>query len=149
MSAVSRVVILAGGLAGACGGNQQQNTHTTGSKPMPASTPAPSAAATASVYVTFQSQPDPPRTGENTFEVRVISVGQPVTDAEVSAEFFMAAMPDMKMPEMTNTVALKHQGGGWYRGIGNLMMAGRWDVMVRVRRGGQEIGSRKVIVTAK
>jgi len=55
----------------------------------------------------------------------------------------------MKMPEMKNTVALKHEGGGRYRGAGNVMMAGSWDVTVMAMRGGQEIGSRKLTVTAK
>ena len=52
------------------------------------------------------------RTGENNFEVMVMSGGQPVTDADVSVEFFMAAMPAMNMPEMRNSVPLKHGGGG-------------------------------------
>jgi hypothetical protein len=49
---------------------------------------------------------------------------QSVTDADVSVELFMAAMPSMKMPEMRNTVPLKHEGGGRYRGTGNVMMTG-------------------------
>jgi hypothetical protein len=33
--------------------------------------------------------------------------------------------------------------------MGQVMMAGTWDVTVMVMRGGQEIGSKKVTVTAK
>jgi hypothetical protein len=58
-------------------------------------------------------------------------------------------MPAMKMPEMRNTVPLKHEGGGRYRGTGNVMMAGNWDATVMVMRGGQEIGNKKLTVTAK
>jgi hypothetical protein len=130
----------------ACGGGNQQP----GQQTPPAETaPAATAPASGPVEITLTSQPDPPVTGENTFEVMVMQAGQPVTDADVSVEFFMAAMPEMKMPEMKNSVALKHEGGGRYRGTGNVMMAGSWDVTVMAMRGGQEIGSRKLSVTAK
>jgi hypothetical protein len=61
----------------------------------------------------------------------------------------MAAMPAMNMAEMKNTVPLKHESGGRYRGAGNVMMAGAWDATVMVMRGGKEIGSKKFPVTAK
>ena len=47
--------------------------------------------------ITFKSEPDPPKMGENAFEAMVMANGQPVTDAEVAVEFFMAAMPTMNM----------------------------------------------------
>jgi Cu(I)/Ag(I) efflux system membrane fusion protein/cobalt-zinc-cadmium efflux system membrane fusion protein len=78
----------------------------------------------------------------------VMAGGQPVTDADVSLEFFMPAMPAMKMAEMRNSVPLKHEGAGRYRGAGNVMMAGSWDVTVSVKRNGQEIGSHKLEVAA-
>jgi len=100
------------------------------------------------VEITFKSEPDPPKSGENTFEVTVKgSNGKPVTDADVSLDFYMAAMPNM--PEMRNTVRLKHVKEGRYRGTGNVMMAGRWDVTVAVTRGGKQIGSLELAVTAK
>jgi nitrogen fixation protein FixH len=99
--------------------------------------------------ITFTSEPDPPRMGENAFEVMVMQDGQPVTDADVSVEFFMPAMPAMNMAEMKNTVTLKHEGAGRYRGTGNVMMAGDWDATVMAMRGGQELASRKLRVVAK
>jgi nitrogen fixation protein FixH len=75
--------------------------------------------------------------------------GKPVTDATVSAELFMAAMPAMKMPEMRNKVDLTHEGNGMYRGKGQVTMAGSWDVTVMAMRGGQELGSQKMTLTAK
>jgi hypothetical protein len=131
-------------LTAACGGGGVEQNESR--SPAPAtgiSTPGQT------VDVTLTSEPSPPRSGENTFEVMVMSGGQPVTDADVSVEFFMAAMPSMNMPEMRNTVALKHEEGGRYRGAGNVMMAGNWDATVRVRRGGQEIGSQRFPITAK
>ena len=46
--------------------------------------------------VTLTTQPDPPRMGETTFEATVTQGGQPVTDAAVSVELYMPAMPEMK-----------------------------------------------------
>lgn len=100
--------------------------------------------------IMLMSKPSPPKTGENTFEVMVKdAAGKPVTDAEVSALFHMAAMPEMKMPEMKNTVTLKHQKEGMYAGSGQVMMAGKWDVTVTVKRAGKEIGSKKLSLTAQ
>ena len=138
-------VVLSGVLALGCGGGEQNNTNT-------ATAPAPGASSqtpAGNVEVTLTTQPDPPRMGETTFEAMVMISGQPVTDADVSVELFMAAMPAMNMPEMRNSVALTHEGGGRYRGTGNVMMAGKWDTTVMVMRGGPEIGSRKIEVTAK
>ena len=126
--------------AAGCGGGSEQNSNT----PAPAAAPA-----TGNVEVTLTTQPDPPKMGETTFEAIVMQGGQPVTDADVSVELFMAAMPSMKMPEMKSSVPLKHEGNGRYRGAGNVMMAGSWDATVSVKRGGQEIGNRKVAIVAK
>ena len=99
--------------------------------------------------ITLASKPSPPKTGDNSFEVTVKGPdGKPITDAEVSVQFYMAAMPAMKMPEMKNTVTLKHQKAGVYTGMGQVMMAGKWDATVTVKRMGKEIGSKKFPVTA-
>jgi Cu(I)/Ag(I) efflux system membrane fusion protein len=109
--------------------------------------PAPQAAS--SVDIAFRSQPDPPRSGDNVLEVTVRdAAGQPVADGEVTVTFFMAAMPSMNMPAMKNDAKLPHVGGGVYRGTGQIMMDGRWDVTVTVTRGGQRIGSRTLMVMA-
>lgn len=99
------------------------------------------------VDIRFTSKPSPPQTGDNTFEVMVKEAGKPVTDAEVTALFYMAKMG--AMPEMKNTVTLKHQKEGRYVGTGQVMMAGKWDVTVTIKRTGKEIGSKKFPVTAK
>jgi hypothetical protein len=139
------VVVLSGGLALGCGGGEQNNANT-------ATAPAPAASSqtpAGNVEVTLTTQPDPPRVGETTFEAMVMMGGQPVTDADVSVELFMAAMRAMNMPEMRNSVALTHEGGGRYRGTGNVMMAGSWDATVSVKRNGQDVGARKVPLVAK
>jgi len=92
---------------------------------------------------------DPPRSGANTVEVTVKQDGKPLTDATVTAEFRMPAMPSMNMPEMHTTVPLTHQGEGRYRGAGELVMSGTWNVTVAVSRAGQSVGTQRETVIAK
>ena len=103
-----------------------------------------------SLDIMLMSKPTPPKMGENAFEVMVKGPdGKPITDADVTVQFYMAAMPEMKMPEMKNTVTLKHQKDGTYVGTGQVMMAGKWDATVMVKRAGKELGSKKFPITAK
>lgn len=131
-------------VAAACGGGGQE-TPAAGNAPA-ASAPASPAGDQLEIRL---SNPVQPRLGENAFEVMVMQGSQPVTDADVSVELYMAAMPAMNMKEMRNTVALKHEGGGRYRGTGNVMMAGAWDATVMVMRGDQHLGDRKMTIVAK
>jgi uncharacterized GH25 family protein len=135
------VVSLALGAA-TCGRSESANQAPAANQ---AATPAPAGP----VEITFKTDPDPAKTGDNTFEAMVMQDGKPVTDATVSAEFFMAAMPAMKMPEMRMKTDLPDAGGGVYRGKGQVMMAGNWDVTVMAMRNGQELASKKLTVTAK
>jgi RND family efflux transporter MFP subunit len=100
--------------------------------------------------ITFRSDPDPPRTGDSTFEVAVVHPdGQPVTDADVSVTLFMPAMPSMSMPAMRSEATLSSVGQGVYRGLGQVLMAGRWDVTVNVSKDGQRLGSRQFALVAR
>lgn len=111
--------------------------------------PASQAPAPAGLAITFSSQPDPPRTGENTFEVTVKEAeGQPVEDATVEVNFFMPAMPTMGMPAMRSRAALANAGGGTYRGTGEIS-AGRWDVRVSVSRAGQRLGAKTTAIVVR
>jgi hypothetical protein len=145
--------VLVGLIAAGCGRGTQNEASSQGMASMPASAPPAGAAAPMTsmqdIDLTFKTEPDPPKVGENTFEAMVMAGGQPVTDGSVSVEFVMPAMPSMNMAEMRSTVALKHDGSGRYRGTGNVAMAGTWEATVKVTRSGQEIGSRKFPVTAK
>jgi RND family efflux transporter MFP subunit len=100
--------------------------------------------------VAFRSQPDPPRTGENTLEATVRNPdGTPVIDAEVSVVFYMAPMPTMNMPAMRTDTRLLHTQNGVYRGRGQVLMGGRWDVTVTVTRDGERMASRQFAVVAR
>jgi RND family efflux transporter MFP subunit len=94
--------------------------------------------------IAFRTEPDPPRVGNTSFEVVVKNAsGQPVTDASVSATLFMPAMPSMNHPAMRSEATLSPTGDGIYRGTGDVMMAGRWNVTVTVTRAGRTAGSRQ------
>ena len=145
MKAVLAVIVLVGVTMAACGGGTPEPEKE--SMPMPA--PAAQVPPAGNAEITLTTQPDPPKMGETTFEAMVMMGGQPVTDADVSVELFMAAMPSMNMAEMKSSIPLKHEGNGRYSGAGNVMMAGTWDATVSVKRSGQEIGNRKVAIVAK
>ena len=87
--------------------------------------------------------------GANTFEVTVMQDGQPVPDADVTVELFMAAMPSMNMPEMRSRVSLVRAGDGKYRGTGVVNVAGAWDATVMVMRGDEHLGDRTVTIVAR
>ena len=146
--ALGVAAIAVGAITVGCGGgNEQPATETAPAVEAPA---APATGGSQDLKISFTSTPTPPKTGENTFEVMVMDQsGQPVTDANVSVEFYMAAMPSMNMAEMRNRVDLAHESGGRYQGTGNVMMAGGWDVTVRVNRDGQEVDSETLSVTAQ
>ena len=95
-------------------------------------------------------KPTAATTGDNQFEVMVNGAdGKPVADADVSVMLVMPAMPAMKMAEMRNEVMLKPAAAGTYTGTGQVMMAGKWNVTVSVKKGGKELGQKKVTLTAK
>ena len=58
-------------------------------------------------------------------------------------------MPTMNMPAMQTDAPLAHQGGGLYQGIGEVTMAGRWDVTVQVSRAGARLDSQVFTVVAR
>jgi Cu(I)/Ag(I) efflux system membrane fusion protein len=116
----------------------------------PSTAPTGAAAAPAGTQITFRTVSDPPKTGDNQLEATVTDAGgKPIDDAEVTVQFFMPAMPTMNMPAMRSESKLAPAGGGVSRGIGQVMMAGKWNVTVSVKRGGTEIGQNTLALTAK
>jgi Cu(I)/Ag(I) efflux system membrane fusion protein/cobalt-zinc-cadmium efflux system membrane fusion protein len=115
-----------------------------------ASTPPSGPATAARVDIAFRTLPDPAKTGDNQLEATVKDAnGKPIDDAEVSVQFFMAPMPTMNMPALRSEARLSPAGGGVYRGTGQVMTAGRWDVTVTVTRGGQRLGTKQLPVTVR
>ncbi len=116
--------------------------------------PPPGAGANASpspnqANIEFSSSPNPPRKGENVFNVRLTNTnGSPVNGAQVSATFYMAAMPAMGMSAMNTTITLTDKGNGLYAGAGTLGSSGTWQVTVRAQKNGQAIAAKQFALTA-
>src|SRR5678815_737706 len=110
----------------------------------------PAATSTEGVTIDFSSEPDPPKSGDNTIEVTVRQPdGTAITDAMVTAVFSMPAMPAMNMPAMRAEATLSHVEGGRYQGMGQLSMSGTWNVTVTATRDGEPIGRRSFSIVAK
>jgi RND family efflux transporter MFP subunit len=100
--------------------------------------------------IALRSIPNPPKVGENQFEVVVKdAAGQPIEGADVRIQFFLAAMPAMNMPAMRSETRLAAAGKGTYRGTGQLPTTGSWDATVVVARNGERLGSRQLAVVVK
>lgn len=105
---------------------------------------------TSGVSVTFDTDPKPPRTGDNTYDVRVTDGGgKPIADAQVRVTLYMPPMPSMNMPAMTSDATLTHVADGLYRGKGTMSMAGRWDATVTVTRDGRRLATKQTTVVAR
>jgi hypothetical protein len=109
-----------------------------GNKPSDEQGAAPAGNSTGTHKISTRVEPDPPNGGkENTIHVTVQDgAGKSVSDAQVHVTFTMAAMPEMKMPEMKNSAELPWAGSD-YTGPVQIMMAGSWTVDVEARRGSE------------
>jgi hypothetical protein len=77
----------------------------------------------------LSSDPDPPHKGGNVFHVKLTDAsGAPISGADVTVTFFMAAMPAMGMASMRTPVTLSDKGNGLYEGSGQLENGGTWRV---------------------
>jgi Cu(I)/Ag(I) efflux system membrane fusion protein/cobalt-zinc-cadmium efflux system membrane fusion protein len=76
------------------------------------------------------------------------SDGKPVPGAQVTAIFFMPAMPAMGMAAERDAAALSDKGNGLYEGSIQLSTGGTWQVTVTVQRGGQTVGTKQLSLSA-
>jgi RND family efflux transporter MFP subunit len=119
-------------------------------------TPPPPGAGQAAVMnapaqgnVELTTDPSPPHKGSNTVRVRVTSKdGQPVTGAQVTVTFYMAAMPAMGMAAMKTVINAADKGGGIYEGRGDLGSGGTWQVTITASQNGQTIASKQLTLNA-
>jgi len=101
------------------------------------------------VAIGLTTDPNPPRKGSNTLHVKLTGAnGQPVTGAQVTVTFFMAAMPAMGMGAMNMTAQLTEKGSGAYGGTGTLESGGTWQVTITAKQGGEIIGTKQLRVNA-
>jgi RND family efflux transporter MFP subunit len=119
--------------------------------------PPPGAGQAASMNAPAQAQanaelttdPNPPHKGSNTVRVKLTGQdGKPITGANVTVTFYMAAMPAMGMAAMKTVVNATDKGGGMYEGKGDLGSGGTWQVTVRGQQNGQTIANKQLTVNA-
>jgi RND family efflux transporter MFP subunit len=102
------------------------------------------------LQIELTTDPQPLKTGATTFMVSVHDAeGRDVSDAEVTVLLYMPPMPSMNMPAMRAEARLSALGDGEYRGKGDVLMAGRWDVTITVARGGTRVGARQLTLVAR
>src|SRR5438093_2993408 len=99
--------------------------------------------------VELTSDPDPPHKGSNTVRVRLTGQdGKPITGANVTVTFYMAAMPAMGMAAMKTVINASDKGGGMYEGKGDLGSGGTWQVTIRAQQNGQTIANKQLTLNA-
>lgn len=94
------------------------------------------AAKTAGAYhVTITIDKNPPVVGNNNMAITVKDAsGKYVTDAKVTVEYSMPAMPGMPAMNYKTDTMLK---GNEYQGKVNLSMLGAWNVAIKVSKDGK------------
>jgi Cu(I)/Ag(I) efflux system membrane fusion protein/cobalt-zinc-cadmium efflux system membrane fusion protein len=103
----------------------------------------------AQANIVFTTDPNPPHKGSNVFRAKLTGAnGGPITGAEVTVTFYMAAMPAMGMAAMNTTTKLTEKGGGMYEGSGSLGSGGTWQVTISVQKNGQVIATKQLSVSA-
>jgi RND family efflux transporter MFP subunit len=111
--------------------------------------PAAGAPPASRIQIDLSTQPSPPQKGANTVQVKLTSNdGKPLSGAQVSAVFFMPAMPAMGMAAEHAAAALADKGNGLYEGSVQLSAEGTWQVTVTIQRGGQAVGTKQLSFTA-
>jgi len=99
--------------------------------------------------VELTSVPSPPHKGSNTIRVKLTAAnGSAIIGAEVTATFFMPAMPAMGMAAMRVAPTLAEKGGGIYEGKVQLGSGGTWQVTIVAKKSGQIVASRQLSLTA-
>lgn len=106
-------------------------------------------APTAQILIDLSTEPSPPRKGANTVHVRLTgSNGKPMTGAQVTANFFMPAMPAMGMAAEHAVAALADKGNGIYEGPLQLPAGGTWSATVTVQQDGKTVAAKQLSVSA-
>ena len=99
--------------------------------------------------IDFSIEPSPPHKGANVVRVKLMDAGgKPISGVQVTATFFMAAMPEMGMAAMREAATLAEKGNGLYEGGVQLRSGGTWHVTITAQRGGQTIATKQLSVNA-
>jgi RND family efflux transporter MFP subunit len=111
--------------------------------------PQRTAVSSKQISIELTTQPTPLRKGNNTVQARLNGPdGKPVAGAQVTATFFMPAMPAMGMGPQHAAATLMDRGDGLYEGSIQLPAVGTWQVTATAQRDGQTVGTKQLSLSA-
>src|SRR5215472_12662557 len=100
------------------------------------------------VSADLTTDPSPPARGKNRLRVSLkAGAGKPMSGAQVSVTFYMAAMPAMGMAAMKVQSNLIDRGNGTYEGNIDLQSGGTWQVSITASKAGQVIAGKQFNVS--
>lgn len=101
------------------------------------------------IKIEMTTEPTTLQKGKNTVRIKLVGAdGKPVDGVQVSATFFMPAMPAMGMAAEHAAASLAPKGQGIYEGPLELNSGGTWQVTVAVQRAGAIVATQKLTVDA-
>lgn len=101
------------------------------------------------IKIEMTTEPVTPQKGKNTVRIKLVGAdGKPVDGVQVSAIFFMPAMPAMGMAAEHAAPSLAPKGQGIYEGPLELDSGGTWQVTVTVQRAGVVVTTQKLTADA-
>ena len=99
--------------------------------------------------IEFTSDPNPLVRGHNKVIVTLRdSKGAPISGAQVTVSFYMAAMPAMGMAAMRAQGTADDQGNGTYAANIELPSGGTWSLTITASKGGHPIATKQMDVSA-
>jgi Cu(I)/Ag(I) efflux system membrane fusion protein/cobalt-zinc-cadmium efflux system membrane fusion protein len=99
--------------------------------------------------IDFSSDPKPMVRGHNKAIVTMHdSKGAPISGAQVTVSFYMAAMPAMGMAAMRAQGAADDQGDGTYTASIELPSGGTWSLTITASKAGRPIATKQMDVSA-
>jgi multidrug efflux pump subunit AcrA (membrane-fusion protein) len=99
------------------------------------------------IKIEMTTQPSTPQKGKNTVRIQLTGAdGKTVDGVQITATFFMPAMPAMGMAAEHANAALAAKGQGIYEGPLELDSGGTWQVTITVLRAGAAIATKKLTV---
>ena len=117
--------------------------------PAPPAAGGAAAATAPRAAIELATDPTPPQRGDNRLRVTLAGPnGAPIPGAQVTATFFMAAMPAMGMAATRVSARLEDRGGGAYEGTVKLPGSGTWQVTLIARKNGATLATRQLSLDA-
>ena len=97
--------------------------------------------------IELSTDPSPPQSGRNRLQVKLAAAaGAPIAGAQVTATFFMPAMPAMGMAAKRVAVRLADRGGGAYGDSVELPSGGTWQVTLVAQKKGETVAMKQLSV---